>query len=92
MNAHVFGDFDGVDLRKHYETFYKKEKFVRVVEAAATKNVTYSNWCEISVHYDGEKKRAVFASAIDNLVKGASGQAVQNMNLMMGYGETAGLI
>jgi N-acetyl-gamma-glutamyl-phosphate reductase len=90
-NAHVFGDFTGVDLRKHYEGFYKNEEFIRVVDAAYTKNVTYSNYCDISVHYDAEKKRAVIASAIDNLIKGAAGQAVQNMNLIMGYDEAEGI-
>jgi N-acetyl-gamma-glutamyl-phosphate reductase len=90
-NAHVFCDLTDVDLRGHFEKFYRKEKFVRIVDATYTKNVTYSNWCDISVHYDIEKKRAVLVSAIDNLVKGASGQAVQNMNLIMGYGEAEGL-
>jgi len=90
-NAHVFGDLDGVDLRRHYMDFYKKERFIRVVDAAYTKNVVYSNFCDISPYYDQEKKRAVVASAIDNLVKGAAGQAVQNMNLIMGFDEKEGL-
>ena len=90
-NTHVFGEFDDVDLPAHYRSFYRGEKFVRIVEAAYTKNVAYSNYCDISIHYDGEKKRAVAVSAIDNLVKGAAGQAVQNMNLMFKYPETSGL-
>ncbi|MFH0861535.1 MAG: N-acetyl-gamma-glutamyl-phosphate reductase [Candidatus Altiarchaeota archaeon] len=90
-NAHVFGDLEGVDLRKHYERFYSKEAFVRVVEESYTKNVTHSNYCDISVFYDAEKKRAVLVSAIDNLIKGAAGQAVQNMNLMFGYDEAEGI-
>jgi N-acetyl-gamma-glutamyl-phosphate reductase len=90
-NAHVFGELSGDDLRRHYADFYKGEKFVRIVDAAYTKNVAYSNFCDISVHQDPERKRSVIASAIDNIVKGASGQAVQNMNLMMGYDEDEGL-
>jgi N-acetyl-gamma-glutamyl-phosphate reductase len=90
-NAHVFGDLTGIELRAHFERFYGKEKFVRIVDATYTKNVTHSNWCDISVHYDAEKKRAVLVSAIDNLVKGAAGQAIQNMNLVMGYDEAEGL-
>jgi N-acetyl-gamma-glutamyl-phosphate reductase len=90
-NAHVFGDLSSVDLRSHFEKFYQKEGYVRVVDAACTKNVSHSNFCDISVHYDAEKKRAIIVSAIDNLVKGAGGQAVQNMNLMFGYGESTGI-
>jgi N-acetyl-gamma-glutamyl-phosphate reductase len=90
-NAYVFGDLEVVDLKKHYEDTYSKDKFVRVVDIAYTKNVIYSNYCDISVHYDPEKKRIVLISAIDNLVKGAAGQAIQNMNLVLGYPEDEGL-
>jgi N-acetyl-gamma-glutamyl-phosphate reductase len=90
-NAHVYGDLTGVNLRKHYEKFYRGEGFIRMVDTAYTKNVLHSNICDISVHYDGEKQRAVLISAIDNLVKGAAGQAIQNMNLMLGYAEDEGL-
>jgi N-acetyl-gamma-glutamyl-phosphate reductase len=54
--------------------------------------VAHSNFCDIGVALDGRSGRAVVVSAIDNLVKGAAGQAVQNMNLMMGYPETEGLL
>ncbi|MFH1055107.1 MAG: N-acetyl-gamma-glutamyl-phosphate reductase [Candidatus Altiarchaeota archaeon] len=90
-NAHVFGELDGDELKKQYADFYAKEKFVRIVENAHMKNVAYSNYCDIAVHYDSEKRRAVLISAIDNLVKGAAGQAVQNMNIIMGYKESEGL-
>jgi len=90
-NAHVFCDTTAADLAEHYRRRYGRERFVRLVDTACTKNVLYSNYCDISVHYDGEKKRAVLIAAMDNLVKGAAGQAVQNMNLMMGYGEDEGL-
>jgi len=90
-NAHVFGDLSGVDLPKHYSGYYRGEKFIRIVPEAYTKNVAYSNWCDISPYYDLEKKRAVIVSAIDNLVKGAAGQAVQNMNLVFGWPEDTGI-
>jgi N-acetyl-gamma-glutamyl-phosphate reductase len=90
-NAHVFGDVSNLDLSRHYGEFYKNEKFVRVVDASYTKNVLYSNYCDISVFSDPEKGRIVLVSAIDNLVKGAGGQAVQNMNLVMGYDEWQGI-
>lgn len=88
---HVFGDLEVVDLPKEYSQRYRDEPFVRVVDTAYTKNVLHSNYCDISVHCDSEKKRTVIISAIDNLVKGAAGQAVQNMNLMMDYAEEEGL-
>ncbi len=54
--------------------------------------VARTNFCDIGVVYDQASGRAVVVSAIDNLVKGAAGQAVQNMNLMLGIPETAGLL
>jgi N-acetyl-gamma-glutamyl-phosphate reductase len=55
------------------------------------RNVRGSNFCDIGVYSDPRTGRAVVVTAIDNLVKGASGQAVQNMNLMMGFDEAEGL-
>ena len=55
-------------------------------------HVTHTNFCDIGVYYDAPSGRAVIISAIDNLGKGAAGQAVQNMNLVLGYPETAGLL
>jgi N-acetyl-gamma-glutamyl-phosphate reductase len=64
--------------------------FVRVVEhLPATKDTSYTNYCDITARVIGQ--RLVVISAIDNLIKGASGAAVQNMNLMFGFSETAGL-
>ncbi len=54
--------------------------------------VARTNFCDIGVAFDAKTGRAVVVSAIDNLVKGAAGQAVQNMNLMLGFGETEGLL
>lgn len=85
------------EIQRVYKTFYRKEPFVRVLEDweyPATKAVRGSNYCDISVFLDDhsqKKQILIIVSAIDNLLKGASGQAVQNMNIMYGFDETAGL-
>ena len=80
------------DLRHIYRDFYKDAFFVRLVEDSPDINwVKLTNFCDIAVHSSVGKQVAVFA-AIDNLVKGAAGQAVQNMNLMFGFDEKTGLI
>ncbi len=72
---------------------YASEPFVRVSENLPdTKNVTYTNFCDITVRYDARARRLILLSAEDNLVKGAAGQAVQNFNLMAGIPETNGLL
>jgi N-acetyl-gamma-glutamyl-phosphate reductase common form len=79
------------DVKNLYADFYKDSFFVRMVEGSPDINwVKTTNFCDISVHTSVGKQIAVF-SAIDNLVKGAAGQAVQNMNLMFGLDETTGL-
>jgi N-acetyl-gamma-glutamyl-phosphate reductase len=71
---------------------YKGEPFVRRQESPpSTKQVHGSNMCILFADYDERTGHAVLVSVIDNLVKGAAGQAVQNMNLMLGLPETAGL-
>ena len=82
------------DLSKIYKSFYKEKPFIRILEKGAgadTKNVKGSNFCDLSLHIDRRNNRVIVSSAIDNLVKGASGQAVQNMNLMFGLNEQTGL-
>ena len=75
------------------EAAYANEPFVRVSRNLPdTKNVTGTNFCDISVRFDARTGRLILLSAIDNLVKGAAGQAVQNFNLMAGLDETAGLL
>jgi N-acetyl-gamma-glutamyl-phosphate reductase len=77
-----------------YEQFYADEKFVRVLplgDAVNLRNVTFSNYCDISLHPDTRTNSLVICSTIDNMVKGAAGQAIQNMNLLFGIGETTGL-
>jgi len=79
------------DLLKIYRKFYEGELFVRLVESSPDINwVKNTNFCDIAVHSNG-KQIAVF-SAIDNLIKGAAGQAIQNMNLMFGVDEKTGLV
>lgn len=79
------------DVKNLYADFYKDSFFVRLVEGSPDINwVKTTNFCDIAVHTSAGKQVAVF-SAIDNLVKGAAGQAVQNMNLMFGLEETTGL-
>jgi len=74
--------------------YYEKEPFVRICQKDKipnTKNVRGSNYCDIGVKVNEGDGRLVVVTAIDNLVKGASGEAVQNMNIMLGYPETMGL-
>jgi N-acetyl-gamma-glutamyl-phosphate reductase len=77
-----------------YEEFYHDEYFVRVLpygNIAATRNVRGSNYCDISIHLDHTGTTLIIISAIDNMVKGAAGQAIQNMNIIMGFEESLGL-
>lgn len=79
------------DLGNIYRHFYENSFFVRIVEGSPDINwVKNTNFCDIAAHSSG--KQVVVFSAIDNLVKGAAGQAVQNMNLMFGLDETTGLV
>ena len=77
-----------------YKKMYKDEPFVSVLDEGALpniKNVRGTNFCHIGLKVVPRTNSLIIASAIDNLVKGASGQAVHNMNIMMGFEETAGL-
>ena len=83
-----------LDLQALYEAAYANEPFVDVMPAGShpdTRSVRGSNLCRIAVHRPHGGNTAVVLSVIDNLTKGAAGQAVQNMNLMCGYAETSGL-
>jgi N-acetyl-gamma-glutamyl-phosphate reductase len=80
------------ELYKYYREFYHNEPYVKIVEAPPqTKHVTGSNYCHIHPTIDRRTGRLIVISCIDNLMKGAAGQAVQNMNLMLGFPETTGL-
>ncbi|GAK52405.1 N-acetyl-gamma-glutamyl-phosphate reductase [Candidatus Moduliflexus flocculans] len=78
---------------KAYQEFYRDAAFVRILEdrAPEIKFVNDTNFCDISVAVDITQQFVIINSTIDNLIKGAAGQAVQNMNLMAGFAETEGL-
>lgn len=81
-------------LEQAYQAQYGNEYFIRLLpkgKEADIKNVRYSNFCDISLHVDLRTNTFIAISAIDNMVKGAAGQAIQNMNLAFGLEETAGL-
>ncbi len=82
------------DITHWYNTMYAQEPFVRMLPDdtfPATQHVRGSNFCDIGFKIDIRTNRIIILSTIDNIVKGAAGQAVQNMNLMCGFAETAGL-
>ena len=82
------------EVKAAYDKYYAKETFVRVLEKDVlpeTKWVEGSNYVDINFKIDGRTGRIVMMGALDNLVKGAAGQAVQNMNLLFGFDETEGL-
>jgi N-acetyl-gamma-glutamyl-phosphate reductase len=82
----------GEEAQELYREFYRGEPFVRVVDSPpATKQVSGSNMCLVYPTVDPRTERLVVVSVIDNLVKGAAGQAIQNMNAMLGLPETTGL-
>jgi N-acetyl-gamma-glutamyl-phosphate reductase len=83
------------DLLSVYQERYSNEPFVRLYQPNRfpdLHSVARTNFCDIGMKYDPSSRRGVVVVAIDNLVKGAAGQAVQNMNLALGYPETAGLL
>jgi N-acetyl-gamma-glutamyl-phosphate reductase len=83
------------DLLAIYQKRYADEPFIRLYNPGHTPDlhgVARTNFCDIGVTLDARTGRGVVVSAIDNLVKGAAGQAVQNMNLMLGFAETEGLL
>ena len=84
-------DFEAYDI---FESFYEDEPFVDVMPADMspnTKSVRASNFCRISFHKETDSNRLIIFSVIDNLMKGAAGQAVQNMNIMMDWSESTGI-
>jgi len=83
------------ELLALYREFYSAEPFVRVLPAGALPNISQiqgSNYCDLGLTTDPRTGRVIVVATIDNLVKGAAGQAVQNMNLMLGLSESAGLL
>lgn len=83
------------DVENAYNSYYGNEEFVNVDHNGnmpTLNQVKYSNYCDISYTIDNRTGRLIVISALDNLIKGASGQAVQNMNIIMGIEENTGLI
>ncbi len=97
MHATVYAKSDkqGLDIQSLFEARYQDEKFVDVLPAGShpeTRSVRGNNSCRLAVYRPGNGDQIVILSVIDNLVKGASGQAVQNMNIMFGLDEQSGLL
>jgi N-acetyl-gamma-glutamyl-phosphate reductase len=83
---------DEIILKELYSTFYANAPFVRLrKQEPAIKDVRGTNFCDLHVTYDKRTHMVIIISVIDNLIKGAAGQAVQNMNIMFGLEETTGL-
>lgn len=96
IHATVYADARGSadKIQQIFEDYYNDEPFVDVMPAGShpeTRSVKGANHCRIAVHYLPESNKYVVLSVIDNLVKGAAGQAIQNMNLMLNFDETTGL-
>ena len=84
-----------VDLLSIYEECYDDEPFIRLYAPGKVPDLSAvqgTNFCDIGFHFDPQSQRATIVTAEDNLVKGAAGQAVQNMNLMLGFPETEALL
>ena len=87
-------DKDAVAVQSQFEAYYQNEPFVDVLPAGShpdTRSVRGSNMCRIAIHQLPQSNRLIVLSVIDNLLKGAAGQAVQNMNLMFSLDEQSGL-
>lgn len=91
--ANLACDLDEVELRKIYEKYYKDKLFIRLLPEKTypqTHFVSHSNFMDLNFCIDKRTKRLIIIGALDNLVKGAAGQAVQNMNLMFDFEENLG--
>jgi N-acetyl-gamma-glutamyl-phosphate reductase len=94
LYVHLINKMNTEELLNVFQEYYNGEPFVRIYpngKLPNTKDVRGSNFCDVGAVAGEANGRAVVVTAIDNLVKGASGEAVQNMNIMLGYPETMGL-
>ena len=92
--AKIQSDFGSADIENVCHQFYQDEPFIRVfpqAESVNPRNLRGANFCDLSYTYDPRTGHIICSGAIDNLVKGAAGQAIQCMNLMVGFPETLGL-
>ena len=88
-------NINAIKIYKYLKKFHKNNFFVKIAKfntAIGTGEVMNTNFCRISICKDRINNRIIIISAIDNLVKGASGQAVQNMNILYNFKETEGLV
>ncbi len=88
-------DISQEDAQSLYQEYYANEPFIKILPAGnfpQLKDVTETNFCHVGIKVNSGKKEVIVVSAIDNLVKGASGQAVQNMNIIYGFNEKEGLL
>lgn len=93
--AHLIGTISLEDVRDCLASFYSGRPFIRICQSDSlpdTLHVRGTNYCDIGFKVEKRSNRLILISAIDNLVKGAAGQAVQNMNIMLGLDETRALI
>jgi N-acetyl-gamma-glutamyl-phosphate reductase len=94
ISAKLKKDITLTELYSLYSSFYAKEQFVRICPSGQYPNISSvcgSNYCDIGLAVDPRTKRVIIMAAIDNLIKGAAGQAVQNMNIICGFKENTGL-
>jgi N-acetyl-gamma-glutamyl-phosphate reductase len=93
-NARLVDSLSEADMSDLYQAFYQGHPFVRLHPPGSlpdTRDVRGANFCDLALRMDQESRRVIVFSAIDNLTKGAAGQAVQNFNLMVGFPETLGM-
>ena len=95
MISNLYVDQPDGDVQKIYQDFYRQESFVQVLPAGETATMAHTrntNRCVISLHPMPEQGKLILISSLDNLVKGAAGQALQNLNAAKGWPETEGLL
>jgi len=93
LNVQLEEPADAKRIKRLYSDFYEHAPFVRLRDTMTeVKHVAYTNFCDIHIAHATQSGSLVIVTAIDNLLKGAAGQAVQNMNLMLGLDERAGLL
>ena len=92
LNVQLQSPAETAGIMALYKEFYRDAPFVRVRESMTeVRHVTRTNLCDIHIAHATRSGSLVIVTAIDNLMKGAAGQAVQNMNIMLGIDETTGL-
>jgi N-acetyl-gamma-glutamyl-phosphate reductase len=92
VHADLQGAFTEAEVFDCFESFYKNAPFVRVRrQIPQIKDVVYTNYCDIYFTIEPRTNQLILTSVIDNLVKGAAGQAIQNMNIMFGLAQETGL-